>query len=336
MRSVGVDLHKKMFMVCYLDGEEKAFRRYEIDEISRFKLELRKTDGVAVEATGNTRYFVNEIREYVSEVLVVNPRQFRVISDSVKKTDREDAETLALFLEKDMLPTVSMKDENSSQVKSMANTRDRLVKLRTVLKNKIHNILNAHGIQSRREEFSSEKGLRRILSVSVNESARIELEVIVEQILYLNEGIKKLDQEIKEKGSQLKGFENITSIKGIGDKSGSILLSVIGNIENYENEKKLHAYFGIVPRMSQSGDMIHYGKITKEGSKLGRTTLVQCTLIAIRYSPYLSKFYNRLKVKKGSGKAIIATSRKLLSIIYNTLKNDWIFEDFENFVLKQS
>jgi len=82
--------------------------------------------------------------------------------------------------------------------------------------------------------------------------------------------------------------------------------------------------------------MIHYGKITKEGSKLGRTTLVQCTLVAIKYSPYLNQFYNRLKMKKGSGKAIIATSRKLLSIIYQTLKNDWIFEDFGNFVLKQT
>jgi transposase len=336
MRSIGVDLHKKMFMVCYLEGEARSFSKYDIAEISRFKSELKQTDRVAVEATGNARYFANEIKSNVSEVLVVNPRQFRVISDSVKKTDREDSETLALFLEKDMLPTVSLKDENSSQVKSMANTRDRLVKLRTVLKNKIHNILNAHGIQSSREAYSSEKGLKKVLDIDVNASAHIELEVIVDQIRHLNEGIKKLDNEIKERGSKLKGFKNITSIKGIGEKGGAILLSVIGDIENYEDEKKLHAYFGIVPRITQSGDMLHYGKITKAGSKLGRTTLVQCTLIAIRYSPYLRKFYTRLKIKKGSGKAIIATSRKMLSIIYNTLKNDWIFENFEDFVLKQN
>jgi transposase len=335
MRSIGVDLHKSMFMVCWLSEGEKEFKSYELKELAKFKSELRSNDRVAVEATGNTRYFVQQIRESVSEVVVVNPRQFRVISDSVKKTDREDAEMLALFLEKEMLPVITMKDEQSSQVKSMANTRDRLVKLRTVLKNKIHNILNAHGIQSRREDFSSEKGLEKVLRLAVNEAARIELEVIVEQIRYLNEGIKKLDQEIKKRGGQLKGFENITSIKGIGDKSGAILLSIIGNIDNYESEKKLHAYFGIVPRVSQSGEKAHYGRITKEGSKLGRTTLVQCTLIAIRYSPYLEKFYSRLKAKKGSGKAIIATSRKLLTIIYQTLKNEWVFEDFPNFVLKQ-
>ena len=77
----------------------------------------------------------------------------------------------------------------------------------------------------------------------------------------------------------------------------------------------------------------HNGKITKMGNKIGRTALVQSTLIAIRYNPYLRSFYFKLKAKKGSGKAIIATSRKLLAIIYRTLKNNWIFEDFANYKL---
>ena len=57
------------------------------------------------------------------------------------------------------------------------------------------------------------------------------------------------------------------------------------------------------------------------------------TLIAIRYNGYLRSFYNRLKTKKGSGKAIIATARKMPEIIYDTLMNEWVFEDFNNFVL---
>lgn len=80
----------------------------------------------------------------------------------------------------------------------------------------------------------------------------------------------------------------------------------------------------------------HYGRITKRGSKLGRTTLVQCCLIAIKYSYYLRSFYDRIKKARGSGKVIIATAKKLLGIIYHTLKNNWIFEDFPNFVLKNS
>jgi len=270
----------------------------------------------------------------VEEVVVVNPRQFKVISQSVRKTDGSDAELLAFYLSKGLLPEIRMRDELSDEIKSLCVTRDKLVKLRTALKNKIHNILNAHGIQSRREDYSSEKGLRKVFEYPIHSIAKVELEVIVEQIRHLNEGIKRLDGEIEEKGQGLKGFENITSIKGIGSKSGSILLSVIGDIEDFESSKKLESYFGIVPRTRSSGDRVCHGRITKQGSKLGRTTLVQCTLVAIKYSPYLRRFYLRLKQKKGSGKAIIATSRKLLGIIYQTLKNDWVFEDFGNFVIR--
>ena len=334
MRNIGVDLHKTSFQCCYLGGGQPEFRRYYISDLEEFRKGLRQTDRVAVESTGNSRWFIRQVKGRVSEVIVVNPSKFKVIVSSSKKTDKNDSELLAFYLSKEMLPEVVMKDEYSSQIKSLCNTRDRLVKLRTSLKNKIHNILLAHGIITKREDFSSEKGLKRAQSYALGEIAEVELDVIVAQIRHLNEGIKKLDQEIKYRGKRLKGYKNITSIKGIGPKSGTILLSVIGDIDRFSSQKALDSYFGIVPRVRDSNNKIHHGHITKEGSKLGRTTLVQCTLVAIRYSPYLRDFYLRLKNKKGSGKAIIATSRKLLGIIYRTLKNNWIFEDFPNFVLQ--
>jgi len=68
---------------------------------------------------------------------------------------------------------------------------------------------------------------------------------------------------------------------------------------------------------------------------MGRTTLVQCALVAIRYSPYLKKYYEQVKGRRGHGKAKIAAARKYLGIIYHTLKNNWVFEDFNNFVLAE-
>lgn len=333
-RYVGVDLHKTMFVVSFFENEAHKVRTYSFEQLGMFCKQLRSDDSVGVEATNNSRYFVNQIASYVSDVKVINPSQFKVISTSVKKTDENDAKTIAEFLSKDMVPEVRMKDAKSSQITSLANTRDKLVKLRTTLKNKVHGILGAQGILLKKESLSSEKGLARVLEQPVPSIARTELAVIVEQIRSLNEGIKKLDKELEDKGSELPGHENITSIKGIGKKSGSILLSIIGDINDFESEKKLAAYFGIVPRVDNSNETHRQGRITKRGSKLGRTTLVQCTLIAIRYSPVLKSFYERIKAKKGSGKAIIATSKKLLNVIYMTLKNDIVFEDFANGVVR--
>jgi hypothetical protein len=56
-----------------------------------------------------------------------------------------------------------------------------------------------------------------------------------------------------------------------------------------------------------------------------RTALVQCSLIAKQFSPYLQKFYQPIQRRRGGGKANIALARKLLGVIYHTLKNNWVF-----------
>jgi transposase len=226
-----------------------------------------------------------------------------------------------------------MKDKAHAQVASLVQTRDKLVKLRTTLKNKINNVLSAHGIEVGKEALSSESGIDKVLAMEFEPIVSLELRVIVDQIRSLNQGIARLEGLIKQEGHKLPGFKNLKSIKGIGDTSASILLSVIGDVNDFPNEGKLASYFGIVPRVHNSNEVQRSGRITKRGSKLGRTTLVQCTLVAKRYSPYLQRFYEKIKAARGAGKAIIATAKKFLGIIYLTLKNNWVFEDFPNFVL---
>lgn len=86
---------------------------------------------------------------------------------------------------------------------------------------------------------------------------RIELEVIVEQIRSLNRSIGRLEEVIEEAGKKLPGYSNLTSIKGIGSLGASILLSVIGNVEDFAQERMLAAYFGIVPRVQNSNETEH-------------------------------------------------------------------------------
>jgi transposase len=179
-------------------------------------------------------------------VVAVDPNQFKVISHSVKKTDPNDARNLALYLAKGLLPEVRMKDKTEAQIASLTQTRDTLVKLRTALKNKVNNILAAHGINLAKEALSSEKGLASVLGMYFEEMVKVELQVIVEQIRGLNQSIGKLEQTIKDWGQKLKGHHNLTSIKGIGNLGASILLSVIGDIHDFADEGKLAAYFGIV------------------------------------------------------------------------------------------
>lgn len=332
---VGIDLHRNQFTYCvrYEDGEEKIGKE-KIENLKWFAGRLGSHASVAVEATGNTWMFCQMLKDQVGRLVVVNPNQFKVISRSVKKTDKNDAKVLAKFLEKDMLPEVRMKDELNAKIASLTQTREKLVQLRTVLKNKINNIFAANFITLKREEMSSEKGLRQILSYRFNPITNVEIHVMVDQIRALNKSIQELDAAIEDNGSKMDGFENLKSIKGIGAKGAATMLSVIGDIEDFRSAKQLAAYIGIVPRVSNSNDTEHHGRITKLGSKIARTTLVQCSLIAKRYNSYLHDFHESVKRRRGGAKANIALARKFLEIIYRTLKNHWIFEDFTQFKLK--
>lgn len=333
-RYMGVDLHRNCLTVYTRQADGSgASREWSILDLPAFAKTVKANDEVAVEATGNTRLFAEALKDRGCRLVVVNPHQFQVISRSVKKTDEHDAQVLAEFLSKGMLPEVRMKDEVQARVASLAQTRDKLVKLRTTLKNKVNNLLAARGILIPKERLSSEKGLAEVLSSPVSELERVELDILVGEIRHLNESIKKLEGLLRDQGPKLPGWENLTSIKGIGETGASILLSTIGNVADFADEGKLAAYFGIVPRVSNSNETERSGRITKRGCKLGRTTLVQCALIAARYSPYLQAFYRKIAATRGTGKAIIALARKFLGVIYKTLRNNWIFEDFPRFVL---
>lgn len=334
-RHIGIDLHRNRFTACTRVNGRNYLRTWEMKHLSRFCAQLRADDALAVEITGNTRLFVDAVSPQVKRVVVVNPQQFKVISASVNKTDNNDARALARFLEKDLLPEVRMKDKAHSEMASLAQTRDKLVKLRTVLKNKINNILSAHGVNLKKESLSSERGLNDVLGMMFGEVVDVELRVLVEQIRSLNQSITELEKTMKAQGPRLPGHKNIKSIKGIGDVSAGILLSVIGDVNDFQDPGKLAAYFGIVPRVSNSNETERSGRITKRGSKLGRTTLVQCALIAIRYSSYLREHYERVKARRGTGKAIIALARKFLNSIYYTLRDQLVWEDYANGILSE-
>ena len=335
-RYIGIDLHRDRFTCCVrLEDGRQYWSTWALEQLPRFVKKLRPTDQVAVEMTGNTRLFHQAVAPHVARVVVVDTNQFRLISRSVKKTDPRDAALLALYLAKGLLPQVRMKDKAHAQLASLTQTRDRLVKLRTSLKNKVNNLLSAHGLNLAREALSSEKQLEQVLALPFDELVQFELRVIVEQIRSLNRSIAQLEKRIAEEGRKLPGHRNLTSIKGVGTITSAILLSVIGDVNDFPDESRLASYLGIVPRVSNSNQTERSGRIHKRGNKLARTALVQSALIAANYNSYLRSFYQRVKARRGAGKAIIALARKFLGLIYRTLKNQWVFEDFPNFVVAQ-
>ena len=245
-RHIGIDLHRNCFTACVrLENGRNYLSEWKLEDLPRFTKKLQASDELAVEMTCNTRFFYQAVAPHVARVLAVDPNQFKVISHSVKKTDPNDARSLALYLAKGLLPEVRMKNKTDAQIASLTQTRDTLVKLRTALKNKIHNILAMHGINLAKEALSSEKSLASVLGMQFDEMVKVELEVIVEQVRSLNQSLEKLEQTIKDWGQKLKGHRNLISIKGIGNLGASVLLSVIGDINDFQMKESSRRISGL-------------------------------------------------------------------------------------------
>src|SRR3990172_13301253 len=125
-------------------------------------------------------------------------------------------------------------------------------------------------------------------------------------------------------------LEIALSISGMGFKSGSTILSEIGNYKDFEMSEQLASWCGLTPKVSQSADKLVTGSITKQGSKHVRRMLVQVAhAIAKTKNSKLKKFFLHILEKKGKKKAIIALARKVLCILHHLLVNREKYQDAE-------
>jgi transposase len=210
------------------------------------------------------------------------------------------------------------------------------VQPRTALQHERHDLLKADGVVSEPETFRSAGGLENVLPVPREPSSRCAVERLVTEMRHRNEAVAKRAQEWQRPGQQGPGHQTRTGIEGISDTGATLVLTTIGHVADFKAEKARASSFGIVPRVYQSHQTLHDGRLTNRGNEIARTALVQSTVVAIRYSPSLRAFDEPVKARRGSGKAISATSRKLRGIIDDTLKHDWVFEDFTTFTFATS
>lgn len=335
MRYLGIDLHKTNFVVCFFN-EDETFRieTFPLSKsgINRFLLQVEKTDQVAVEVTQNIYYFFDQIKEHLARVVLVDTYRFAIIAKSKKKTDKVDALALARFLKLGYLPEVPVPSERTRQLRELLRARETLVSLRTKLKNMAHAAFSRNGKKVARSAFATEIARERLLKTDdLAQTDFIILQTAVRQINELDKEIAALENEVINRGKTLKGLKRLLQLHGMNLLSAISLLAEIGDIELFETSKQLTSYAGLATSTRQSNETTRHGHITKQGRKRLRTTAIRAVLSMVnKTTSPLMDFYQKKKREKGSGKAICATARKLLTIVFVMLKKDldyWYLED---------
>jgi transposase len=264
-------------------------------------------------------------------VTVINTLKLKVVTESVKKTDRHDAATIAEFLEKDMLPVAQICSRESEKQRRMIKARSTLVRAQVAMKNQIHGLLTAEGMEDIRGSLQSKKGRQQALDTLNKCENGLEAQTLIETIDCLERSVNRTEKQLRRLTEGDRAVQLLMSIPGCGEVSAWTIRAYTDDIKRFASAKKYAAYCGLAPWVQNSNETVHHGKITKRGPEELRTALVQVVMGMRRMKGKtagwrLMQRYVAMKKSKGSGRAIIATARKLATIIWHMLSEDLEFD----------
>ena len=163
IRYVGLDVHKREVEACILDHAGQIVLRKRIaclrPALQEFIREhLQPTDQVALEATTNCWCVAQVFQPHVARVVVSNPLATKAIASAKVKTDKVDALVLAQLLRCDYLPEVWQPDEQTKELRRLTGRRSGLVGQATLLKNRLHSVLEQRLIAPEKGQLFSSAG----------------------------------------------------------------------------------------------------------------------------------------------------------------------------------
>ena len=132
-------------------------------------------------------------------------------------------------------------------------------------------------------------------------------------------------------GKQTKEFSYIYSIPGIGEQSASQVIAELGDISRFKSYKQINAYCGLEPSIYQSGKAYINGRITKSGNGYARkvlyTTIMGIVMSSRTHYPEhpINLYYSKKKENKSTKESVVASSTKLIRIIFSLCKNETTF-----------
>jgi transposase len=327
MNFVGIDLHKKIIVLCALNQDRKVLHRRtfaccQVEEIKAFFAGLGPFRAV-VEATASYEWFVALIEPLADKVVLANPKKLRVIAESVKKTDKLDAQVLAEFLARDMMPEAYRPSTRQREHRALVRHRQYLKQCSTSLKNKMRRIATDYNAD--RKDLSSAEGWKALAGVKLRPSDRFVLDQLHAQWEALEGPLLELKQRLKTFAAEAPAREaearaKLGTIPGVGPVTIDVVLSELGDVSRFHSTKAVCAYAGLVPAVRQSAGKGKALGITKEGAPLLRWALVEAGWRVIRQSAAWRRMYENVKRRAGGRKAIVAVARRLLVVMTAMLR----------------
>src|ERR1039458_5461325 len=319
-RAIGLDVHRDFCVVSICeDGRVRSGGRVPSTPEGLLALaqSLLPTDRVALEVTASCWEVTRILEPFVERVVVVSPEDTG-ISSARAKTDKLDARTLAVLLWKGELEAVWMPDDRCRILRRRLARREQLVHARSRAKNEIAAVLQRRLIERPAvADLFGGTGRRWLAEVLLPVEERESVDAGLRQIAFLDTEIKAVEKLIAQQALGWPEIRRLMTVPGVTLICAATFLGAIGRADRFFPSRKLVAYLGLDPKVRQSGETpARSGRISKRGSASARWALVEAAWSVVLQPGPLHAFYERTRDRRGHGKAIVATARKLAVLFW--------------------
>jgi len=318
---VGIDVHRKRSQVAVIngDGEVLANRNVPngVETILGVIGGLPPGTPAAFEAAFGWGWLLELLEDYGFAPHLVHPLQCKAIASARLKNDKVDAAILAQLLRADLLPEAWIAPPAVRQLRAVLRHWAQLVRLRTLLRNRIHAVLADHG-HDRPSGCWSGPGRAWLGSLQLPVVSREVIEDALVLIDTLQQLIDRLDWEVRQHARADARVKVLTQLPGVGPFTALVLLAEIGDVSRFGSARKLAAWAGLTPTVRGSDRTVRHGHISKQGSTWVRWTLCEAAQTAKRH-PQFAATYQAIARRRGKKIATTAIARKLLTRAYHLL-----------------
>jgi len=321
---IGCDMHARFQQIAAINTEtgELVERRLEHQggETQKFYESLSSPVRVGMEASVGARWFEKLLVDLGHELWIGNASEIRAAVVRQQKTDARDASHLLRLLVEGRFPRVWVPSLEERDVRQLLLHRNRLVRMRTALRNQLSAIARSHGLDRKRKLWN-EEGRQQLNALPLDRWAAVRRHDLTSLLDSLESRILTLSQEIKAEAERRPHVVRLMTHAGVGPITALGFALTLGPVERFTRSKQVVSYLGLNPREYSSGGNQRLGSISKQGNKLARWLLVEAAQTAARYDSQLHRLYVRLKVRRGSKIAKIAVARKLAVRLYWMLRS---------------
>lgn len=328
----GIDYHKRYSVACSVDaqGNKLALARIESNTPEGFAsyfAGLGEPSEVVIEACWNwgVLYDILEDTPGVTRVVLSHPAKNRIIADAQIKNDRVDAHALATLLRGGFVAVVHVPSPPMRQRKNLVRQRLWLARARTMVRNRIHTVIDRHPKIERpavKDVFCNQgkAWLKRVALPSFDRrllDGDLRLHGEVQSQINELEALIVSDDLLKAQSARLQ------TIPGVGKILAPVIALEIDCIERFNRGDKLVAYAGLCPTTHASGGKIAHGRMLPFCNRWLKWAFIEAAWTAVGCSDYFGALYRRQRQRgKGANQAITIVARRMAKIAWQMLSDE--------------